>query len=267
MRPVTSPRSALLACVVALTILAQLPRATRAAEPLAAAFDWSMPDRFGVDARTMGSGAPASDQVIDYLVTFPEAWETDGITGSPEVNPPVWRVDLDASASRGPIVRYAWSVEGEAIGEAATPTFSHHFPAEGSYAVTLTVHDAAGSSTSTTAEVVVQDWLVVGIGDSYASGEGNPEPVSEAWMSALVAAQAALQAAQRDLAKALEDLRQAQIELELTYAEVKPALHFIRRIPCTGSSWQHGAHRASCDRLTSSPHRAGVARRRRRGGR
>ena len=46
-------------------------------------------------------------------------------------------------------------------------------PVEGAYRVALATKD--GVSTTTTIPVVVQDWLIVSLGDSYGSGEGTPD--------------------------------------------------------------------------------------------
>ena len=48
-------------------------------------------------------------------------------------------------------------------------------PGPGTYTVTAERMSGATVSKTTTAELVVEDWLVVSIGDSAASGEGNPD--------------------------------------------------------------------------------------------
>lgn len=48
-------------------------------------------------------------------------------------------------------------------------------PGPGTYTVTVERMSGARVNKTTTAELVVQDWLVVSIGDSAASGEGNPD--------------------------------------------------------------------------------------------
>lgn len=49
------------------------------------------------------------------------------------------------------------------------------FDREGTYPVSLQVRDEDGRVASYNRDVEVQDWLIVSIGDSVASGEGNPE--------------------------------------------------------------------------------------------
>jgi len=77
-------------------------------------------------------------------------------------------------------VQYNWQiVKGkEYIGDGQNCRFT--FPLyEGEYDVTLTVTYSDNSGTkktsSTTQQVTVQDWLILSLGDSYASGEGNPD--------------------------------------------------------------------------------------------
>ena len=63
-----------------------------------------------------------------------------------------------------------------AAGPFEVSTCSHTLQlAEGSYPVGLTVPASGGQTASTTKTVHVRDRLMVVMGDSYASGEGNPE--------------------------------------------------------------------------------------------
>ncbi len=121
-----------------------------------AAFDWSMPPRTGIDAN--------GDGVV-------EARDTPA-----EVDPANWHVDFDACASTGSVETYRWTIDGAAAGEATScDGFSHNFGDEGTYEVTLTTTDADGDQVSVSKDVVVQDFLVLALGDSYGSGEGNPD--------------------------------------------------------------------------------------------
>ena len=128
---------------------------------LSAVFDWSMPDRFGLDED--------GDGLIDY---FPTA---------DEISPSGWRVNFDACASRGSISLYEWSVGGDLVNSATQcQGFAHTFPDEGAYNVKLVVLDQSNNNDSVSNTVVVLDWLIVGIGDSFGSGEGNPDiPISQ----------------------------------------------------------------------------------------
>jgi hypothetical protein len=60
------------------------------------------------------------------------------------------------------------------IGSTDACTFEQAFRAEGRYAVELELTDAAGDSALFERDVIAQDWLIIALGDSYASGEGNP---------------------------------------------------------------------------------------------
>jgi hypothetical protein len=157
------------------------------------AFDWAMPPRFGLDA------SPA-DGIIDPF------------TDAASISPASWRVDFDACASTGAIVNYRWSVDGVFVQE--TPRcdgFAYEFPAEGAYTVALEVVDQDGARGTLTQQVVVQDWLIVAWGDSYGSGEGNPDiPILASDFEAYRAAAADLDAAQAALDAAAARARQAQ---------------------------------------------------------
>ncbi len=134
-------------------------------------FDWSMPDRFGLDS------------------------DNDGMVDDLNINPASWRVNFDACASSQiPITSYNWQIDmgNGTIVEAASSDcsgFFYNFPREGTFEVTLTIaHHLEGVPFATvTKDVIVQDWLIVGTGDSYGSGEGNPDLLpGEAVMDALV---------------------------------------------------------------------------------
>ncbi len=142
--------------------------------PILADFSWSMPARFGLDANLNGR--------IDVPNTFEYAHNLapgSCPSGCPAAAP-TFTVELSGAGSTsevGPIEEYSWEIRSgaELIVEAATPDAATEIRlAEGSYVVSLTV--AAGGQTSTvTEDIDIRDYLLVGIGDSYASGEGNPE--------------------------------------------------------------------------------------------
>jgi hypothetical protein len=96
------------------------------------------------------------------------------------VNPPGgYGVVLDASHSVGiqPTTTFAWTVTNSAgqatypSGEQATISL-----AQGPYTVQLTATGLRGTTRPqfATVNIQVKDVLIVSIGDSYASGEGNP---------------------------------------------------------------------------------------------
>ena len=149
-----------------------VPTTVAAAEGPTASFDYSMPDRFGLDEN--------GDGMTDYVAG------TTTHPGPVQVNPSSWHVDLDACASADDAV-LTWTVidqpdpahpirvtqDGDGCAD-----YDLEVPAEGTYRVQLTAEQDGASTTSTVA-VVVQDWLIVSLGDSYGSGEGVPDlPIS-----------------------------------------------------------------------------------------
>jgi hypothetical protein len=170
---------------------------------LKAAFDWSMPDRFG---------ATDPDGKIHYRSTLEEI----------QAPPGGWEVRFSAAASTGDIASWAWQIDGGAAKAAEGPGFSHRFPEEGVYEVALTVSEAGGRSASASRRVVVQDWLIVAIGDSYGSGEGNPDiPIPADALNALQEALADLNRKQEALDAAIDDLADVQDDYDDTIAAAR----------------------------------------------
>ena len=188
--------------VVVLVALAALGAAAGPARTAATAtFDYSMPDRFGDDAN--------GDGLVDYYTPTTvcsgdtvASCVTHGPTNAHAMEPAQWRVDLDACDSTPSDATFAFRVLGGAgtiAGGPACDAFFARFPAEGTYQVELTVTGDGGESV-VVQEVVVQDFLIVSLGDSYGSGEGVPdEPVLD---SELVA----VDALAGDLSEALQQL-------------------------------------------------------------
>lgn len=118
-------------------------------------FDWSMPDTYG--------------SVLDPN-HLPRS------TALSEVRRGPWRVDLEVPHC-DPRATYDWSVDGTPI--AATPngpcTFSSEaFPRLGTYSVEVQA-SVDGRRLEGREQITVEDWLIVSLGDSVASGEGVPE--------------------------------------------------------------------------------------------
>jgi lysophospholipase L1-like esterase len=144
-------------------------------------YQWSMPDRFGLD------------QDHDGLIDLPntEEYTHNRAPGSCPAGcmEALFDVLLDASASTAtlggeslPIVSYRWSVGIE--GRSDTLEYTRAGPAlplllpEGDHTVTLTVTARLPWGTTSgrvSGRLEVEDVLIVALGDSYASGEGNPE--------------------------------------------------------------------------------------------
>lgn len=185
-RPTTHAVVALvLFSATAVAVAGSTGRTSSADGDLVADFDYTMPSRFRVPE--LPGPLALGLEPTRYF---------DG-----PVTPDSWRIDLDACASGGPIERFEWTLDGEPLATANTCADAFfEVPKEGIHLVTLTVHDASGGQASRTRLVRVEDWLVIAMGDSYASGEGSADvpfdfPAVQAAHSAFAAAEAAAQAA------------------------------------------------------------------------
>ncbi|MDJ0865328.1 MAG: hypothetical protein QNK03_04400 [Myxococcota bacterium] len=162
--------SFLMAIVASLPIVLGSAAEARHPDPAGsptAAFDWTVPARYVADAG--GIFQPASD---------------DG--PGPPVDPGTWTIELDGCdsvpGSEGGIVDHLWTIRQQSgrrlvkASSGADCRFAFdRLPSEGLYKVTLRVTDANGRADWITRWVVIQDWLIVGMGDSYSSGEGVPD--------------------------------------------------------------------------------------------
>ncbi len=161
----------------------------------AAPYTWSMPARFGQDANH------------DGLIDYPD---------SAQIHPASWTVNFDACNITG--THYEWYVDSVSVGTVSTCKYAYQFPTEGTYDVAVNVTGATDTTLRSDQKVVVQDWLVLSIGDSYGSGEGNPDvPMAtdtlvtdvEASLRQALTAQQQLAAAQHQLAAAQQSLQAA----------------------------------------------------------
>ena len=124
------------------------------------AVSWTMPRRFGIVGR---------DGMIDYAVA------------PKDVVPMSFRVELIVRPKVGRQCRADDRITLVAKGTSRAPTrtsgcrFSALYPKEGVYRVSATLQGKDGVTGTGDAEVVVQDWLVFGLGDSNGSGEGTPD--------------------------------------------------------------------------------------------
>ena len=155
-------RSVFLVVAVSASLIGVAPNADAAP---AASFEWSMPERFADGDE---------DGTLDYF---------SDITSEPDrrafVAPEQWDVALNACGSTAGADEYRWAVNGRPVNPTPSPSiaclFSYPFPYEGAFDVALTVVDGGVESPPIHQRVVVQDWLIVALGDSYASGEGAPD--------------------------------------------------------------------------------------------
>ena len=136
--------------------------------PPAAGFDWTVPQRF----------TQRADGRYDWH------WNESTASYDPaHVRPTSWPVDLmgcrteeDFNSRTATTNTYEFlTADGQRVaGRSCAPRL--RFSSEGTYAVRMKVTAPNGAVLGTwTQDVVVKDLLIVSLGDSYASGEGNPE--------------------------------------------------------------------------------------------
>ncbi|MBM7112566.1 SGNH/GDSL hydrolase family protein [Archangium primigenium] len=131
-------------------------------DPLPRGFEWALAERFPVDRD--GDGVRDFREDIAY------------------VRPQSFDVTLEGCPASDPGYTYQWHVQGE---RSSFDTWQVSyldrgcrvpavFPGQGAYRVTLTV-SSPSASRQYTQKVTIKDWLIVGLGDSFGSGEGNPD--------------------------------------------------------------------------------------------
>src|SRR5574341_254922 len=141
-------------------------------------FTWRVPRRFGNDY--------ASDGMINYH------WDSASMTYDPNhIFPENWPANFmgcqtqeDALSPFATPNTYTWEWgDGSETTPGNVCWLDHAFPAQGSYTVRLTVRDGAGLVVPAglpepyyfEQTVTIKDYFIVSIGDSVASGEGNPD--------------------------------------------------------------------------------------------
>src|SRR5437762_567746 len=123
-------------------------------------FNWSMRERFGTKDE---------NGLVNYH------WNSDAQKyDKTYVNPHTWTVDFDACADLPPQSVLGWEIDGQALTEKKC-TFSYEFPALKTSVVKLTVTTPDGQTDTAEASLTLKDLFIVSIGDSFASGEGNPD--------------------------------------------------------------------------------------------
>ncbi|MBS0198569.1 MAG: hypothetical protein JSR77_17600 [Planctomycetes bacterium] len=136
-----------------------------------AAWDWSMEDRYGRDDNHDGRidirNTPEwTNPAEGFAVTF----DPSGTTLATPAATFTWTI-RDASADPNANPRFETTISGTP----ASAKLTRYFPDDTSYIVTLSVADSLGHVSTNSQFVHVNNILIVSAGDSFASGEGNPE--------------------------------------------------------------------------------------------
>jgi hypothetical protein len=136
-------------------------------DPLSVTFDWTMPRRFGNQLDQWG--LPIIPNTRDYARPNPVIVDGQEVPSFPV------RVDAAGSNLGSNDVVYQWVFESPNFTRSVTSTIGVAIAdlPEGQYTATLQA-TANGTTLTTTRTVNVVDHLIVSVGDSYGSGEGNP---------------------------------------------------------------------------------------------
>jgi PKD repeat protein len=210
------------------------------------AIDWRMPSRFGGDRN--------QDGLIDYMAPSDFCSADDATTCSSRpktapqpIAPTSWHVDLYACASQlahGEGATFDWEIVrgpgtitlgSGSIGTPACSAYDLVVPAEGVYRVKLTISSSLGSA-SAIQDVTVQDWLILSMGDSYGSGEGNPDIEVEHGLAGVKVADAEWQ--DRRCHRSA-DAGSAQAARWLEEADPRTSVTFIH-VACSGAEAMAG---------------------------
>jgi hypothetical protein len=137
--------------------------------PPANGFTWSVPSRYGLDRnfdRVVDDNFIASTFNYDMNYIYPGNWPVD-FYGC--------QTAADAESEVSTTNTYRWSINGQVISGGACTLHYTGFIHQGTYPVTLTYIPQNGTSVSFSQQVYIKDYFIVVIGDSLASGEGNPD--------------------------------------------------------------------------------------------
>lgn len=132
---------------------------------LAASLTWSRPPRY---TNTTPGKVLDSDPYAPFTVTLDACGSTAGIPAS--------------STQISPIARYTFTTSLPGFTPITTTSCKVDItaPLDASFSTSVTVTDQAGQQATATSAAFVKDYLVVALGDSYASGEGNPDVRADA---------------------------------------------------------------------------------------
>jgi lysophospholipase L1-like esterase len=134
---------------------------------LSAGFNWSQEQRYGIDENGDGridlrTDAAYVQDTTAYQITFKP---DPSLTWTPAPN-------LPTLGYQSALVTHSWMVDGSVLSTEVSPVLEL---TTGPHIVTQTITFKGQSKSSTQSIEVGQDRLIVAIGDSVASGEGNPE--------------------------------------------------------------------------------------------
>jgi hypothetical protein len=145
-----------------------------------AAFDWSMAER---TRSVINTEFKSEVNVAHRMVEGPTPGQPGlygGVSSVPleEINPADgYEVTLDGCTSTGNITQYDWRVDGRRVAKGKDCSATVRLPA-GPHQVSLMVN-GGGRVSRTEQTITVKDYLIVAMGDSYSSGEGNPTRYDE----------------------------------------------------------------------------------------
>lgn len=159
-------------------------------EPPANGFNWSVPSRFGTDSN--------HDGLIDFHWIQNGTYDPNGYYDPAYVHPSQYPVTFDGcqteSESQGGTSTNTYRWRFLSPGELETAPglvvqgnncrIVHAFPTQDTYRAQLTITQPDGTVVLVNQQdIVIKDFLIVSIGDSFASGEGNPDiPASLTWI-------------------------------------------------------------------------------------
>jgi len=135
-------------------------------EPPQGGFTWRVPTHYGGDLNLDGMVDTywrAGTKDYDPAYLYPDTWPMN-FYGCQTLD------DFEGGGTN----TYQWVIDGT-VQPASNCYFTHNFATQGTYAVTMTVTSSDGASVSFPQEVFIKDYFIVAIGDSLASGEGNPD--------------------------------------------------------------------------------------------
>jgi hypothetical protein len=132
-----------------------------------ARIDWSVPARLQPNGPESQATPNPNAWPVVLEVSDPEHASCEGATYK-------WFISRSDSDGRLRLVR-------SEVRQGPNCSYSVKLPAEDAYRVDLVVTSADGRLATGSAEVIVQDWLIVALGDSVASGEGHPAKQAPHW--------------------------------------------------------------------------------------